>query len=101
MGDTIDEDDDDDDDDDDDSTFVTMDDTFAPTSASTKYNCNPKNQVDAFNDLVEDVTDGFQSIRSDRIICGVTDCYGIFSDEPSDSKEDNPASMLDTLLGLK
>jgi chorismate mutase len=70
-------------DDDDGSTFVTMktmdDTTFAPTTASTKYNCiddfNPKNQVNVFNDLMEEVTDGFQSIRTNSVMCGVTNCF--------------------------
>ena len=94
-------------DDDDDSTFITMktmdDTTFAPTTASTKYNCiddfNPKNQANVFNDLVEEVTDGFQSIRTSSVMCGVTNCFS--SEETSDSNKGNATSMLDTLLGLK
>jgi hypothetical protein len=106
MGNTIDDQDDDDDDDDDDGTFVTMktmDDTFAPTTASAKYyNCaddfNPKNQDNVFNDLMEEVTEGMQSIKRKGITCGVNDIYEIFSEEPTDIKKD--ASLLEILLGL-
>ena len=107
MGNTI----DDDDDDEDDGTFVTMktmDDTFAPSTASSKYNCvddfNPKNQADVFNDLVGELTEGIQSVQSDGIVCGVNECYAMFSSEEDSEKDDDDpskdASMLERLLGL-
>jgi hypothetical protein len=104
MDNTID-DHDDDGDDYDDGTFVTMkttDDTFAPTTASAKYNCaddfNPNNHAELFNNLMEEVTEGMQSIQSEGIACGVNDFYDIFSLQPTVTKKD--ASLLEILLGL-
>ena len=107
MGNTIEE-----DDDDDDGTFVTMktlDDTFAPTTASSKYKCvddfNPKHQADdiaeSFNDLIVDLKEGFQSFRSDGVFGGVSDLYEYLTDEPMNKKDPTKnASIVDILLGL-
>lgn len=107
MGNTIEE-----DDDEDDGTFVTMktmDDTFAPTAASSKYKCiddfNPKHHADeiaeSFNDLIEDVKEGFHSFRSDGVFGGVSDLYEYLTDEQMDKKDPTKnASIVDILLGL-
>lgn len=107
MGNTIEE-----DDDEDDGTFVTMktmDDTFAPTTASSKYKCiddfNPKHQADeiaeSFNDLIEDVKEGFHSFRSEGVFGGVSDLYEFLTDEQMNKKDPTKnASIVDILLGL-
>ena len=107
MGNTIEE------DDEDDGTFVTMktmDDTFAPTSASSKYKCiddfNPKHHADdvkeAFHDLIEDVKEGFQSFRSDGVFGGVSDLYEYLTDEPMNKKDPTKnASIVDIDRKLK